>query len=80
MKTTIDIADGLFTDAKQVAAEEGITLRTLVEEGLHEAIARHRQARRQRFKLKDGSFKGDGMVQEMTWEEMRDVIYKGRGA
>ena len=32
------------------------------------------------FKLRDGSFGGKGMRREMTWEEIRDEIYKGRGA
>ena len=34
MKTTIELADGLLADARRVAAEEGTTLRALLEEGL----------------------------------------------
>jgi hypothetical protein len=32
------------------------------------------------FKLRDGSVGGQGMRRKMTWEEIRDEIYKGRGA
>ena len=46
MKTTIDIADTLLAEAKALAAEEGTTVRSLVEEGLRLAIARHQEARR----------------------------------
>jgi len=38
MKTTIQIADSLFEDARRVAREERTTLRALVEEGLRAAI------------------------------------------
>jgi hypothetical protein len=35
MKTTVDIAPVLLDDAKRVARDRGITLRALIEEGLH---------------------------------------------
>ena len=38
MKTTIDIADELFRQAKQVSRERGVTLRELVSEGLRYVI------------------------------------------
>ncbi|MEP6485458.1 MAG: hypothetical protein ABJB01_13495 [Rudaea sp.] len=41
MKTTIDIADDLIKRARQVQKREDITLRALVEEGLHYAIGQH---------------------------------------
>jgi len=35
---------------------------------------------RKPFKLKDGSFKGGtGMVKDYSWDEIRDMIYEGRG-
>ena len=42
MKTTIEITDSLLEDAKAVAAEEGTTLRALVESGLRWRVAEHR--------------------------------------
>lgn len=43
MKTTIDIADALLLEAKQLAAQRGETLRELVEEGLRTVIGRMRE-------------------------------------
>ena len=43
MKTTIDIADSLLAEAKSVAAREGTTVKSLIEEGLRLAMARRGQ-------------------------------------
>lgn len=40
MRTTIDLDDQLLTAAKQLAAEEGRPLRSLVEEALRARLAR----------------------------------------
>ena len=81
MKTTIEISDSLFSDARMVAAAEGTTLRQLVEIGLRHAIAqRKRQA--EPFRLRDASFGGHGLVEELKaspWDEIRDLAYEGRG-
>jgi hypothetical protein len=39
MKTTLEIADALFKDAKRRAADEGITFRRLVERALRAHLA-----------------------------------------
>jgi hypothetical protein len=80
MKTTIDISDALLRDARRFAAQEGVTLRALVERGLHRIIADTPQ--RGAFKLRRASFKGDGLSDEFrdaTWERVRDGAYQGRG-
>jgi hypothetical protein len=81
MKTTIDIADGLLTEAKKAADREGITLRALVERSLRETLKSRRGA--QRFRLQLVTFAGDGLhpqAADAGWEQLRAAIYEGRGA
>lgn len=81
MKTTIEIAPPLLESAKRLAQREGVTLRSLVEEGLRRVLAA--RSERMRFRLKDAGFKGRGLqegVEEGRWVELRDKIYEGRRA
>jgi len=81
MKTTIDIADAILDLAKEVAARDGVTVRSLVEEGLREVLAK-RRARRARFRLRDASFKGKGLrpgADLSDWSAIASSIYGGRG-
>jgi len=79
MKTTVEIADGLLQEAKACAAGRGVPLRNLVEEGLRAVVERER-APKPPFKLRDGRFKGGGgMAKDLTWAEIRDLVYEGRG-
>lgn len=80
MKTTIEISDPLLEEAKKVAAAEKITLRSLIESGLREVLARRKRAKA--FALRDASFKGKGLQPEFRgadWGRVRDEAYKGRG-
>jgi hypothetical protein len=80
MKTTIDIADAILDEARVIAARDGVTVRSLVEEGLREVLARRR--RRARFRLRDASFKGKGVqpgVDLNDWAAIASTIYGGRG-
>jgi len=81
MKTTIEIADALLRDARKLAAREGVTLRALVERGLHRVLTEDKRS--EPFKLRKASFKGRGLQPEFRdapWDEIRDAAYKGRGA
>lgn len=81
MKTTIEISDTLLQEARKVAAREGVTLRTLVERGLHHVVAETRSGTP--FKLRRASFKGKGLqvdLQGVPWDKLRDLAYEGRGA
>lgn len=81
VKTTIDIADGLFLEAKRVAAEEGVTLRQLVEQGLRQVLAERKLS--ERFVLREASFEGTGLSEEaqrLSWGEIVDRTYEGRGS
>ncbi len=80
MKTTVEIADALISEAKKIAARDRTTMRTLIEEGLRHAIAERR--RRAQFSLRKATFKGEGLSAEAAaagWEKVRESAYEGRG-
>jgi hypothetical protein len=82
MKTTVEIAEDLFTRTREVALREGTTLRNLIEEGLRIALAR-REQRTSSYQWPDLSVSGEGLAPEVgegAWEPLRDRIYTGRGA
>jgi hypothetical protein len=81
MKTTIEIADSLLDEAKRLATRRGVTLRTIVEEGLRHIVKSER--RRPPFRLRDASFTGEGRqpaFESATWDRVRDAAYEGHGA
>jgi hypothetical protein len=80
MKTTIDISAALYEEARQVAQEEKITVKALIEEGLRHALASHKQ--HVPFTLREATFQGDGLQSEFagaSWEQIRKSAYEGRG-
>jgi|CXWL01.1.fsa_nt_gi hypothetical protein len=82
MKTTVEIPDALLTEVKRVAVETGTTMRELIEEGLHRVLDLRRSKPQQPFRLRDASVGGNGLqpgVREGSWEEIRALIYEGRG-
>lgn len=78
MKTTVDISDSLFQEARACADSRGVPFRQLVEEGLRIVIQKDKQPHK-RFRLRDGSFGGQGLQSEMSWADVRKAIYEGRG-
>jgi hypothetical protein len=81
MKTTVEISDPLLREARELAAREGVTLRTWVERGLHRVVAETKRSTP--FKLRRASFKGRGRqaeLDEASWDRLRDLIYRDRGA
>lgn len=80
MKTTIQIPDSLFKEARKVAMEEQTTMKALIEAGLRRIISEHKQ--RERFKLRKATFKGKGLqpnFEGTSWDDLRNVSYEGRG-
>jgi hypothetical protein len=80
MKTTIEIADALLEDARQVAEREHTTLRSLVEQGLRRVLRDRRGPGR--FRLKRVTFKGRGLrpdVADADWDRIRALTYGDRG-
>ena len=80
MKTTVEIPDPLAEEAKAVARRDKTTLRTLIETGLRQVL---RERRRQvRFRLRDASFRGQGLqtgFHDEDWRRIREAAYEGRG-
>ncbi len=72
MKTTIEIADSLLTEAKELAKTQGTTLRALVEEGLRQVL--EERGRESSFRITRATFKGRGLqanVEEGVWRPAR---------
>ncbi len=81
MKATIDISDPLLSQARELAAREGVTLRAVVERGLRRVVSETVPGAP--FKLRRASFKGKGLqaeFQDAAWAQMRDLAHKGRGS
>ena len=82
MKTTVEIADPLFSQVKALAAEEGLSFRVLVEEGLRSVVeTRKQRAAAEPFRLRDGSFKGGrGLQAGVKWEDLAALAYENEAA
>jgi len=79
MKTTVDLPDELLLEVQQIARSEGTTMKSLLEEGLRGAIARHRNA--PAFTLRDASVGGRGLRPEIAgadWGTIREQSYGDR--
>jgi len=80
MKTTVQIPDSLFEEARKVAHRDRTTLKALVEEGLRRIISERK--RRNTFRLRKATFKGKGLQPHLagaSWDKIRELSYEGRG-
>lgn len=78
MKTTLDISNPLLEQVRRIAARDGETLRSLVEQGLRKVVA-ERSAKPKAFKLRDASFKGNGLRPEVAHLSMHEIILMSYG-
>ena len=82
MKTTIEISDDLLGQAQRLARKEKTTLRALTETGLRLVISgKHLQRPKKLPPLV--TFGAGGPTEgfkDWNWNQIRDAIYKGRGA
>lgn len=81
MKTTIEIPDSLFHQARTIAIKKQLSFKELVTSALRQFLASQHSSK-QSFQLKDGSIKGKGLQPgfvEGDWGEIRQMIYEGRG-
>ena len=76
MKTTVEIPDILFRQAKQHCSDKGISLRILLETGLRAALDPPKKD--VQFRLKPFGFKGEGQIVQ-DWNAIRELAYEGRG-
>ncbi|MCL2831281.1 MAG: DUF2191 domain-containing protein [Betaproteobacteria bacterium] len=80
MKTTIELPDALFGQARHYADTHNMTMKALIEQSLREIMAK--KEKKPKFKLRDGSVGGNGLTPEFQnapWEKFLDAIYEGRG-
>lgn len=81
MKTTLEISNHLFEEAKRFAAKKDKTFREVVEMALQMFLKKQKSFPKP-FKARKHSVKGNGLVpglQEGDWETIRSLIYEGRG-
>lgn len=80
MKTSVEIPDALLKAARKRAADEGTTVRALIEEGLRRVLAE--RERSSAFRLRDAGFEGHGLQPGIgdSWEQIRGLAYEGRGS
>lgn len=71
----------LLEQARRVAANEGSTVRALIEEGLRRVL-KERQEQGIGFQLRKISMSGDGLhsqVADASWDVIRGMVYEGHG-
>ncbi len=81
MKTTVEIPDPLFRQVKALAAKEGTSVKAVIERALRQMMQTRKRPTKP-FKLKDCSFKGEGLQDGLTWDDwdkIREMSYEGRG-
>ena len=79
MKTTVELPDELLRAAQRTARREGTTVKSLLEEGLRLALARHLDTAVPG--LRDASVDGNGLRSEFrdaSWAEIRNAAYGDR--
>jgi hypothetical protein len=81
MKITVDISDPLLAQTKRCAASHGTTTKALIEQGLRLVLAdKARAASFDHLPVTDGLPHAKTGYDSLSWEQVRDLIYEGRGA
>lgn len=77
MKTTVEIADPLAQEARELAQRQGRTFRDLVETGLRKVIAEER-AETKPFRARDASVGGQGLREGLSYDDWETILEMGR--
>lgn len=75
MKTTVEIDDELFRQAKVRAAQEGTSLRSVVEEALRALLA-ERERPSHGYRLPDRSVGGNWLRPQWRGHSLTDLIHE----
>ena len=81
MKTTVEIRDALYYQARRLAAKEGVPFRAVLEAALQGHLQRSKAVAKKPFKLRRKPFHGQGLqpgIREGDWDQIRDLIYPVR--
>ena len=81
MKTTLDIADNILIRVRRVAEEDGVTLRSLAEEGLRRVLEEREKTGP--VEIRPVTVTGRGLSPSFrgaSWTDLRDAAYEGRGS
>lgn len=73
MNTTVEINDALLEEIKDLAHREGCSMKSLLEEGLHEVLRSRSRARL--YLWRDASVPGalTAEAAHMAWQEILDL-------
>ena len=80
MKITIEVSDALMLEATSLSPAHNITSYALVEQGSEQVLCDLTESKP--YKLKDASVTGQGLQpgqEALSWADVRDMIYEGRG-
>ena len=75
MKTTIDLPDELVREVKRLSAEQGVTMRELMIDGLRSEVER-RSAEAPKVDFVFPVVHGGGLQPGVTYENMLDLLYE----
>ena len=78
MKTTIEVEDAIFRQAKAVAVAQGVSLKEIINGSLRLYLDRVHN-RKPVGEVKLHTVKGEGPALENDWGGIRSIIYEGQG-
>lgn len=79
MRTSVEITDSLYEQARELAHRRNSTLRELIERGLRKVVREEQDDRvDKKFKLRNITYGKGGLKDEFkdaSWEEQLEVIH-----